>query len=507
MGQSICGYLVFLLSTGSLFLTTILTHHHLFDQLRGFREGFAAGYDPANNPLDGEMERYLIGKMDYDLKRSLISTHTDFQSFDVWEVSHSAKRSWTSYLKSLDTEHKSYESDNAELYVPDKLLFLEGVLQSTLYGEAAYHESIVHPALITHNDPKRVAIVGGGEGATLREVLKHRSVEKAVMIEIDEEVVDLSREYLKEWSDCSDIEGSVEWCLDDPRAEGRYEDAIAYFKTNYGNAAAATREKFDVIIMDALDPNDAPEIAEELYQGDNFIGSLYSALTDDGILAVQIGETPWGSSTPDDVGLFTNRALMIEKLEEAGFKSFHIYAEAHSGLFGPWSTMMVFKSYETRSNWYRSVAGIDLQLKKRILPTKSGKRPLKYFDGGTQYGYQVPTKPYEKVYCRTLDGTDKCGHYLGFSPKNTNVPVASVGVKKEGGVVSKKGIGKHSWIGLDEQVKGFVTRPSTWSIMKSLGDKAKGSVTKYLEAYGVCTTFLVSCAPRFKCLPVVQCIH
>eukprot|EP00957_Ditylum_brightwellii_P099091 7547158-Ditylum_brightwellii.AAC.1 len=61
-----------------------------------------------------------------------------------------------------------------------------------------------------HADPKNVAIIGGGEGATLREVLKHDTVEKCTMVEIDELMVTTSRKYLKEWSDCSDIVGSEE---------------------------------------------------------------------------------------------------------------------------------------------------------------------------------------------------------------------------------------------------------------------------------------------------------
>ena len=78
---------------------------------------------------------------------------------------------------------------------PDKILFLDGVEQSSLHGEAAYHEALVHPAMLTHNNPKRVAIIGGGEGATLREVLKHKSVEHVVMIDIDKELINLCREH------------------------------------------------------------------------------------------------------------------------------------------------------------------------------------------------------------------------------------------------------------------------------------------------------------------------
>jgi len=79
-----------------------------------------------------------------------------------------------------------------------KALILDGKTQSTLYDEFIYHESLVHPAMITHPNPRKVLILGGGEGATAREVLKHRSVEEVVMVDIDEDVIKISKEYLPE---------------------------------------------------------------------------------------------------------------------------------------------------------------------------------------------------------------------------------------------------------------------------------------------------------------------
>src|SRR4028119_1295474 len=72
-------------------------------------------------------------------------------------------------------------------------LFLDGAPQSALADEFVYHEALVHPALLAHPEPRRVMIAGGGEGATLREVLRHPSVERATMVDIDGELVDLVR--------------------------------------------------------------------------------------------------------------------------------------------------------------------------------------------------------------------------------------------------------------------------------------------------------------------------
>ena len=78
-------------------------------------------------------------------------------------------------------------------YPPNRIIFLDGVQQSDAYGNEAYHEALVHPAMFSHADPKQVAIIGGGECTTLREVLKHKTLEHVKMIEIDEEMVQVSR--------------------------------------------------------------------------------------------------------------------------------------------------------------------------------------------------------------------------------------------------------------------------------------------------------------------------
>ena len=146
----------------------------------------------------------------------------------------------------------SYYSQNQELFAPERSVFLDGIMQSTSTGERSYHESLVHPALFAHPNPTRVAIVGGGEGATLREVLKHNTVQEAIMIEIDEELVFVSRQHLQAWSDCSDLEGSALWCGNDVRATIYYEDALAWFIDRYHDEANIKDDALDVIIMDAL---------------------------------------------------------------------------------------------------------------------------------------------------------------------------------------------------------------------------------------------------------------
>jgi S-adenosylmethionine/arginine decarboxylase-like enzyme len=205
------------------------------------------------NPEEAmDLHQMVLGYMKFDMKQLVVSTQTGYQMVDVYDVIFPKSRSLQSYRKSLENDD-TYEAKHPELYRPDRVVYLDGIMQSRLYGESAYHEALVHPALFTHENPKRVAIIGGGEGATLREVMKHKTVETATMIDIDEVMVNVSREYLPEWSDCSKLVGSAQSCFDDPRADVRYTDAIAWFIDRYARTETIDpQQKYDVIIMDAL---------------------------------------------------------------------------------------------------------------------------------------------------------------------------------------------------------------------------------------------------------------
>lgn len=181
----------------------------------------------------------------------IISAETDFQQIDIYDVLRPHFQSLKAYEKS-QLNDSSYESQHPEFFEPDRIVFLDGILQSRRSGDAAYHESLVHPGMFAHPNPKRVAIIGGGEGATLREVLKHKTVEKVVMVEIDKQMVDLSKEHLPFWSDCSSFVGSTVNCFDDPRVDAYYEDAFRWFIDRFSGEALVEEELFDVIIMDVL---------------------------------------------------------------------------------------------------------------------------------------------------------------------------------------------------------------------------------------------------------------
>jgi hypothetical protein len=203
--------------------------------------------------MNGDMDHFLCSYIDFDLKEAVVSVETDYQTIDIFDTIDTRFKTREQYYASLRKDDNSYYSANPELFRPDRIIYLDGILQSRYYGDAAYHEPLVHPALFTHPNPKRVAIIGGGEGATLREVLKHNTIDTVTMIEIDELMVNVSRQYIPEWSDCSMIVGSMPSCFDDPRAELFYTDGIAWFINRYLNADAIKDELlYDIIILDAL---------------------------------------------------------------------------------------------------------------------------------------------------------------------------------------------------------------------------------------------------------------
>ncbi len=155
-----------------------------------------------------------------------------------------------------------------EIPLRGKVLIIDGKIQSALGDEWIYHEALVHPPMILHPNPKKVLVLGGGEGATLREVLRHNTVEEVVMVDIDEEMVNLARKYLIEWH-----QGS----FDDPRAKVVIEDGRKFLKEK--------QNEYDVIIIDLTDPlKDSPSMylyTREFYQ------LVFKALKEDGVFVTQ----------------------------------------------------------------------------------------------------------------------------------------------------------------------------------------------------------------------------
>ena len=100
-------------------------------KLRGFHEGFAPGYDHERNSLDQDLGQFVLGKHDFDVKDIIWSAKTAFQTVDVYDLMNPSAKSMDSYQQSLSNDG-SYESSHPEQFGPDRVLFLDGVIQSTL---------------------------------------------------------------------------------------------------------------------------------------------------------------------------------------------------------------------------------------------------------------------------------------------------------------------------------------------------------------------------------------
>jgi spermidine synthase len=151
-----------------------------------------------------------------------------------------------------------------------RMLLNDGIIMITERDEFVYHEMIAHVPLFTHRGPERVLVVGGGDGGTAREVLRHPGVKVCRMVEIDEMVVDACREFIPQTAAS----------LDDPRLELTIADAVEF--------VAETDERFDVVLIDSTDPIGP---AKPLF-GEAFYRNLRRILGDGGLVVSQ-GESPF----------------------------------------------------------------------------------------------------------------------------------------------------------------------------------------------------------------------
>ncbi len=197
----------------------------------------------------------------------------------------------------LHTTSQFQEIMLAETLGYGKALFLDGVPQSAQLDEHIYHEMLIHPALVACPQPRSVFICGGGEGAVLREILRHNTIERVVMVDIDDELIAIVKEHLPEWH---------QGTFDDPRVTVLHEDARAYLQN--------TSERFDCIFGDLPDPLEGGPAAE-LFTVE-FYNLVKSRLNPGGTFGLQTEET--------EPGWFRAHAAIINNLWNA-FEAVMVY--------------------------------------------------------------------------------------------------------------------------------------------------------------------------------------
>lgn len=169
-------------------------------------------------------------------------------------------------LHEVKTEHQHLVIFKNETW--GTVLMLDGVCQLTTSDEFVYHEMMAHVPLMALDKPKRVLVIGGGDGGVLREVLKHDTVTNATLCEIDRTVVDTALEHYPEIAN---------GCFSDSRADIVIADGLKY--------VAETREKFDAIIVDSSEPIGPSAVLHTRA----FFADCKRALTEGGILITQNG--------------------------------------------------------------------------------------------------------------------------------------------------------------------------------------------------------------------------
>jgi len=212
---------------------------------------------------------------------------------DFW-ISESIA-SWDRYAHGVTRVLAHCQTPYQEMYVVEtgaygKALVLDGKWQSCVGDEFLYHEALVHPAMVLQGNPRRVLVLGGGEGATLREVLRWKTVERVVMVDIDGEVVNACRTHLPEMH---------QGAFDDPRTELVIGDALDF--------VATTPEAWDVIISDLTDPIESGP-AFQLFTREHY-EQIRQILAPRGMLALQAGPT-----APPEMHLHTRLAKTVQSV-------------------------------------------------------------------------------------------------------------------------------------------------------------------------------------------------
>ncbi|HEY5648351.1 MAG TPA: polyamine aminopropyltransferase, partial [Nitrospiria bacterium] len=230
-----------------------------------------------------------------------------------------------------------------------RCLILDGKMQSAEFDEYIYHEALVHPVMLAHPAPKKVMVIGGGEGATLREVLRYPTVESVLMVDIDQEVVEGCKKYLPEWH---------QGAFDDPRVRLEFIDARKYLEE--------TKDTFDAIIIDISEPME--EGPAYLLYTKEFYQIVINRLTPDGLIALQAGTTALKA-----IQCFAS----VHQTLKSVFPIVQPY-QANIPSFGlPWGLILASKRHDPRK---LSEEDVDHLIPQRI------KGELRYYSGETHIG-------------------------------------------------------------------------------------------------------------------------
>ena len=272
----------------------------------------------------------------------------------------------------VEARTKFQHAEIMETHAYGKLLVLDGRIQSSQAEDFIYHEGLVQPGLLaTENRPESGLVIGGGEGATLREMLRYPSMRRAVMVDIDGEVVELCKRHLPEMH---------QGAFDDPRTEVRHEDARGYLEK--------TDERFDFISVDLVEPlEEGP--ACRLFTRE-FYALVRDRLTPGGAMTLQAGMTKLG-----ELDFYTS----IHRTLRDVFPVVAPYQIFISCFGTPWGFITATKKVDPRT---QTPAMVDKIIAERLPGVRLG-----YWDGMThQHVYSLPRHVREALDEQTRVVTD-----------------------------------------------------------------------------------------------------
>mmetsp|Transcript_10810 Transcript_10810/g.22887 ORF Transcript_10810/g.22887 Transcript_10810/m.22887 type:complete len:375 (+) Transcript_10810:1163-2287(+) len=289
-----------------------------------------------------------------------------------------------------------YEMQEHSYSHPTRQVYLDGILKSNSVGQAAAHESSVHPPMLSHDSPKRVVIFGAGLGASTREVLKHNTVEEVTVVGADRAMVDFAKEHLPEWSDCSyaNKNGNKMSCFRDRRVHFVYDQTPTEWIANHNGAP------YDVALVDLFDMEEE-FVSEIMSTRENAIGQLYNKLSTDGVISVNVAGSPKVVESMTKSGMTPTRKILrtalAQEMKNIGFADTFEYDEYKSGFSETRSYVVAFKDVKTSKNWNTNQAEIEIKLKNRIVRNESsGDVSLEFFDAATMATYSKFSSSLEK---------------------------------------------------------------------------------------------------------------
>ena len=248
-------------------------------------------------------------------------TQINMHNFDgkKWFFETTPPGSTISFKQAIEIKEKLYEGKSKYQKIEffdttnfGRILVLDGIVQTSEKDEFIYHENMCHLPMFYHPNPQKILIIGGGDGGSLREILKH-PIEKAWMVEIDGKVVQLSKKYLPTLNN-----GAFE----NKKAEVIIGDGKDFIKKH--------KDFFDVIILDLSDPHGpATELSTEKFYQD-----VKNALTKNGVISIQSGSLTHQHSVPCTIYKRTSKVFESVKVHhgvvptyQGGMFSFTIVAK------------------------------------------------------------------------------------------------------------------------------------------------------------------------------------